>query len=180
MNFKQILAAASGKPVRDFSTCDFGRAQVATAVSVVVPKKVARSLVAKLRKELPASALAFMGTTQWLGAEKNADQVEVVVAAGTSQFDILRVAKSDAINHGMETAQLIARLQEWDKAFGIDVWHAETDTLEFDLKGQPPDLEAFAEQLYAFCPDIVDQGVGSLEALAEAIEGTGSVFLWWD
>ncbi len=180
MNLKQILASASGKPVRDFSTCDFGREQVPAAVSVVVPKKVARSLVAKLRKELPASAIAFMGTTRWLGAEKNADQVEVVVAEGASQFDILRIAKSDAVNHGMQTEQLIARLQEWDKAFGIDVWHAETDTIEFELKGQPPDLEAFAEQIYAFCPDIVDQGEGSVDALAEGIAASRAVFLWWD
>lgn len=180
MTLKEMLAAASGKPVRDYSTCDFGREQVPTALSVVVPKKVARSLVAKLRKELPASAVAFMGTTRWLGAEKNTDQVEVVVAAGSTQFDTLRIAKSDAINYGLQTEQLIVQLQKWDKAFGIDLWHAETDTLEFDLKGQPPDVPAFAAEVYAFCPDSVDQGVGSVEALAESIEATRSVYLWWD
>jgi hypothetical protein len=180
MDLKTMLAAASGKPVRDYSTCDFGREQVPTAISVVVPKKVARSLVAKLRKELPASAVAFMGTTRWLGAEKNTDQVEVVVTAGNGQFDMVRTAKSDAINYGKETEQLIAQLQKWDKAFGIDIWHAETDTIEFDLKGHPPDLAAFAAEVYAFCPDSVEQGVGSVEALAESIDELRSVYLWWD
>lgn len=180
MNLKKILAAASGKPVRDYSTCDFGREQVPTALSVVVPMKVARSLVAKLRKELPASAVAFMGTTNWLGAEKHPDQVEVVVAEGRTQFDILRIAKTDAVNFDLDTEQLISRLQKWDREFGIDLWHAETDTIELDLKGQPPDIDAFAEDVYAFCPDSVDQGMGSLDALAESIEVTRSVYLWWD
>lgn len=180
MTLKETLAAASGKPVRDYSTCDFGREQMPSAISVVVPKKVARSLVAKLRKELPASAVAFISTTRWLGAEKNVDQIEVVVATGTTQFDILRIAKSDGMNYGLETEHLITRLQKWDKAFGIDIWHAETDTVEFDLKGHPPDIVGFAAEVYEFCPDTVEQGVGSVEALAESIEGMRSVYLWWD
>ncbi len=42
------------------------------------------------------------------------------------------------------------------------------------------DLQAFAEDLYAFCPEIVDQGVGSMDQLAESIDILGTVELWWD
>ncbi len=58
--------------------------------------------------------------------------------------------------------------------------HAETDTVEFNLDRDPPDLAAFAADLYRFCPDIVDQGVGSVEELAVSIKITGAVELWWD
>ena len=44
----------------------------------------------------------------------------------------------------------------------------------------PEDLAAFADEVYDFCPDIVEQGCDSVEALAEAIAETSTVFLWWD
>jgi len=36
-----------------------------------------------------------------------------------------------------------------------------------------------AKRMYRFCPDIVDQGAGTIPALAREIEN-GSLYLWWD
>jgi hypothetical protein len=44
----------------------------------------------------------------------------------------------------------------------------------------PADTQAFARDVYEFCPDIVDQGVGSVEAQEESIRDSGQVYLWWD
>jgi hypothetical protein len=41
-------------------------------------------------------------------------------------------------------------------------------------------IETFCKDLYKFCPDIVDQGVGSVAALEIVIEIAQEVFLWWD
>ena len=46
---------------------------------------------------------------------------------------------------------------------------AETDTIEFTFLKLPAGLRAFCEDLYEFCPDIVDQGVGTVEALESEI-----------
>ncbi len=43
----------------------------------------------------------------------------------------------------------------------------------------PEDPEALAEEVYALCPDTVDQGFGDLELLAEAL-AEGRFHLWWD
>lgn len=48
------------------------------------------------------------------------------------------------------------------------------------MKRLPEDLYAFAASLYEFCPDIVEQGCGSVEALAEEIAREQTVHLWWD
>jgi hypothetical protein len=37
-----------------------------------------------------------------------------------------------------------------------------------------------AQHLYEFCPDIVDQGCGSVDALADELAMTGRLVLWWD
>ncbi|MDQ0230125.1 hypothetical protein J2S19_001377 [Metabacillus malikii] len=46
-----------------------------------------------------------------------------------------------------------------------------------------PSREEFttlAHEMYDFCPDIVDQGTGSIENLIEELIETENLFLWWD
>ena len=174
------LAEFSGRPLRGHSTFDFGRDRDSGARSVIVAKDVAEGLLKRIRAQLPERVIAFIGTTKWLGDEKH-DGVELVVANGHSQFDILRVARSDAVNYGMETEDLVAKLVEYDEAYGIDIFQAETDTIQFTLRRPPDPLSPFCSDLYEFCPDIVDQGCATIEALEEEIAASaGRVFLWWD
>ncbi len=39
---------------------------------------------------------------------------------------------------------------------------------------------ALAKRMYEFCPDIVDQGVGDVKALAEELRKSSAFFFWWD
>lgn len=175
----QRLSQLAGRPYRSFATRDFGRDQNPAARSVVVAEGDAPLLVEKIRRELGPGLLAFVGCTRSLADAPDAGS-EVVVATGDSQFDILRVAQSDAVNYDMETEDLVRKLQAYDSRYRIDIFHAETDTIEFRLCSAPGDLAAFCADLYEFCPDIVDQGVGTVEELEKEIANTGVVFLWWD
>jgi len=176
----QLLAKASGGKLRDHSTADFGRERVEGTCSVVVPEDEARDVVLQVRKQLPKGFIVFAGTQRWLGDERHDGKSEIVVAEGRDQFDILRCAKSDAVNFGKETEDLIAELKAWDDELGIEIWHAETDTIELTLRSEPDDVDAFAKRVYDFCPDIVDQGDGDLDNLAATIRETKAVYLWWD
>lgn len=174
-----LLGSVSKAPVRQFSTRDFGREKYASARSVLVTERDAEHVLKAVRQQLPKGMIAFVGTVRSL-AEPPVNGVEMVVAPGATQFDILRVAASDAVNYGMETEDLIRELQKWDAEFGIDIWQAQTDMIQIRLKRLPADVSAFAERVYKFCPDIVDQGVGSVNELARAIRKTREVGLWWD
>jgi hypothetical protein len=50
--------------------------------------------------------------------------------------------------------------------------------LKFDKL--PSDLDAFSKEVYKFCPDSVDQGVGTVENLKPAIKEMNGLWLWWD
>ncbi|HCS51524.1 MAG TPA: hypothetical protein DIW81_08000, partial [Planctomycetaceae bacterium] len=121
------LAEISRASIRGYSNYDLGRNRDPKAKSVIAPHDRSQQLVAELREELGPNLICFIGTTRWLGDEEH-DGDEIVIANGKSQFDILRVARSDAINYGMETEDLIKKLKEYDDQFGIDIFHAETDT----------------------------------------------------
>jgi hypothetical protein len=179
-NFGERLGEIAKQRVRPYSTFDFGRNRDESTLSVVVPQNTAEGIVYAARQILPTGLLTFMGTTQWLGEERHEGGAEIVIACGATQFDSLRLARSDAINYGMDTEDLVRKLQSYDSAYGIDIFHAETDTIEFKFNRLPESLSSFCAELYKFCPDIVDQGVGTVEALADEIHFRGGVFLWWD
>lgn len=174
-----VLTQVSGGEVRPYWTQDFGRAKQAGGYSVLVPEDSARTLLLNLRALLPKGYVAFVGTTRNLD-DPSIRGVELVLAPGDDQFDIVRLAATDGVNYGLSTEDIVLRLKKWDAAFGIDIWQAETDTVQMDLKNQPSDMRAFSRELYKFCPDIVDQGVGDLESLQEEIRKQQAIYLWWD
>jgi hypothetical protein len=57
---------------------------------------------------------------------------------------------------------------------------ASGDWCEFKIEKEPADWMVFANEAYAVCPDIVDQGTGSVEALAEEMKNTRRLYFWWD
>lgn len=175
----QRLAEITQKPVNDFSTYDFGRERDFRTKSVIVEYSLARSILLEIRSEITPGIIAFIGTTRNYASNEQG-KAEIVVAQAKSQFDILRLARCDAANYGLSTEDIIEKLQDYDRNYGIDIFQAETDVVNFTLKNIPQDLTAFCEDVYDFCPDIVDQGVGSIAELEETIETMGEVFLWWD
>jgi hypothetical protein len=175
-----MLKEVTGEPVRPFMTYDFGRSQDTRAISAVVPNADALELVSQVRPRLPTGWLVFAGTDSWLGNEDHGDRVELVVGPGDDQFDILRLARSDAVNYDMMTEDLVRKLKTFDKEVGLDILQANTDTVVARIKRLPPDLSTFAKDVYEFCPDVVDQGVGSVEALQAELRRTHQLYLWWD
>jgi len=162
---ERILHEATGAQVLPYSTRDFGRDQYPAGRSVRVPEASADALLARVRAKLPPGWVAWVGVTHDLAAKKPAAGVELAAAPGRDQFDILRAAATDGTNYDLQTADIVKELQAWDREFGIDIQRAETDTVQLRLKKLPKNVKAFAQRVYKFCPDIVEQGVGSVEEL---------------
>ena len=128
----------------------------------------------------------FIGTTNFLAPINDEDikkgkrYSELVITKKTTWDDVLRMAESDAINYGFETEDLINKIKEYDEKYGVNVSHAETDTVVLEFNKLPEDLGELTKDIYEFCPDIVDQGTGEINSIAESLEDTNSIFLWWD
>jgi hypothetical protein len=41
-------------------------------------------------------------------------------------------------------------------------------------------MSEMAAKMYDFCSDIVEQGIGSIELLAESLASNDNLFFWWD
>ena len=172
-----LLATASGGEVVRYHHYDFGRAKDERTVSVRMERRQADALVRRLRDQLPPGWVAFRGTSRF-DPETGMSGVEVVVGPGTDNRHILRLAHTAP--GPWTTEQVVARIDDWDSRYGIDVFFAMDDSLGFLVHNPPDDLLPFAQELTDFCPDIVRNSLGSPEALAEAIHASGGVLLWWE
>jgi hypothetical protein len=100
------------------------------------------------------------------------------ILKGTDQYDILRVMHTDGDDYDISNSDVIERLKEWEKSSPFDIIGADNDWVEIEFKTLPKDLRAFAEEVYDFSPDAVDQG--SVCGLIAEIQRTKRLFLWWD
>ena len=178
----------TGKKLRNFMTVDFGREEktVPDTYSTVVENKNLYDFFEDIKFALGDDYTVFIGTTNFLAPINDTDikkgkrYSELVITKKTTWDNVLRMAESDAINFGFETEDLINKIKEYDEKYGISISHAETDTVVLEFGKLPEDLVELTKDIYEFCPDIVDQGTGDINSIAESLEGTSSIFSWWD
>ncbi|MBI5489176.1 MAG: DUF4253 domain-containing protein [Deltaproteobacteria bacterium] len=77
----------------------------------------------------------------------------------------------------------IAVQKRWFDSYGAELVAMDTATMELRVARPPTTREAalaLATEQFAYCYDIVDQGVGSLDALAASLRNAHVWFFWWD
>jgi hypothetical protein len=77
----------------------------------------------------------------------------------------------------------IAALRAWRDRFGAELVGLAFDTMNLRVARRPqtrPEALDIAREQYLYCSDIVDQGVGTLSALAATLMASDWWFFWWD
>lgn len=148
----------------------------AAGFAIVVPASIAGALVLNLREEL--AARGFVPFVDQMNYGNGDDRVGVI--RGADSFEVLRLKKTDGINYGHTSDAVLARLEQWHRATPLTIVGAGRDWVDLEFETLPADLDAFAKEVYEFCPDTVDQGFPSVAELASALKASRRLYLWWD
>jgi len=108
------------------------------------------------------------------------DNDSIAILKTRDQFDILRTVGTASPDYDLYNKAIIATLYKWSLKYPFIITGAGQDWVQAEFIKQPADMEAFAKEVYAFCPDIVDQGSGDIEALAKEMKDNNMLYLWWD
>ena len=79
--------------------------------------------------------------------------------------------------------QHVAACRYWGQKFGYEPICVGHDTIEGRVRRRPADRQealTLAREQYAYCADIVDQGVENVSALAAALMASDWWYFWWD
>lgn len=143
-----------------------------SAVVFVSDRKDGKDLLTEVRTILKGSSYsAYLNSV--LGDR-------VAILEDIDQYGYLDVVYTDGINYGLEHEDIMAQYRSWDEQYGLSLIGASYDWLEAEFQSPPSDWLSFAHEVYEFSPDVVDQGTGDIEALADEMRDTNILFLWWD
>lgn len=97
-------------------------------------------------------------------------------------WEILRWVPFGGWNECPMPAEMMAVLRYWHEKYGAVPACVGADTLELYVQHPVSAEQALelAKEQYAFCTDIVDQGVGSVGALAKQLQTSTVWYFWWD
>jgi hypothetical protein len=96
------------------------------------------------------------------------------------KFSILKQIATDGINYDITNDSLISIIKNFDKKYSLELIGASGDWCEFIIHNEPKNWIEFAKEAYKVCPDIVEQGAGTIQALAEEMKKTKRLYFWWD
>lgn len=173
-----VIKRIAKTDLRPFYSKDLYSEGAAKAIGLFFNTKeeTAEGQLFKLQTELkPLGALAFI-------TEREDKKASVAIVMWNDQFDILKIQQTNGENYDISNNDVVVKLKEWHNRYSFTIIGADHDWVEANFIELPisNDLKSFAKEIYQFCPDIVDQGTGSLEDLIEELEESKKLFFWWD
>ena len=104
----------------------------------------------------------------------------VTVIKSRSQYDILKVQKTEAPKYRLDTKAIIRWLRREHRRRPFMITGAGATWVEARFVKPPKNVNAFARRVSRFAPDVVNQGSGSIRKLARTMKETNAFYLWWD
>lgn len=99
----------------------------------------------------------------------------------TDKYEVLTVVQTNGANYDLSPWDVIDRLKKIGSAQPFAISEAGFDYCAGNFLSSIKDPKQLADELYKFCPDIVDQGVGDVETLEKELsQPTPKLYLWWD
>lgn len=137
--------------------------------------KAGRTVLRKVRQELDGTDYHAYLLEEAFGY--GPDQIALLDA---DDDEYLALVRTDAVNFDLDHEAVMEQYRQWEKQYDLKLVGAGLDWMESDIGIPPSDWLAFAKEVYEFCPDVVDQGVGDVAALAEEMKRSNDLYLWWD
>jgi len=98
----------------------------------------------------------------------------------TDKYTVLKQIATDGINWDITNDSLISIIKTFDKKYSLELIGASGDWCEFIIHNEPKNWTQFAKEVYKVCPDVVDQGTGTVQALGDEMKKTKRLYFWWD
>ena len=136
------------------------------------------TLMNELQAGFKAKGYFLFKVEQNFGIGGNKDVMAILKT--TDQYEVIKKIKTDGINYDIDTDSLIKIVKQFDSKYSLSLTGTSGDWCEFKINKEPADWMVFAKEAYAVCPDIVDQGTGTVEALADELKRNKKLYFWWD
>lgn len=104
----------------------------------------------------------------------------LVAIPTADRYQALAVMQTSAPNYGIGPGKIIAWLKELEQAEPFVLTTVGHDLIEGEFRKPVSDPTLWAARMEEFCPDLVDQGVGTRADLVKQLKKSQRLYFWWD
>lgn len=125
----------------------------------------------------------FIAAHKDVSTKKFLDKCFVGIAPVRESWQVPAFVKFGAWNACPKPEEHCAIMRFWQEEYAAEIVSLTGDVIECAVKNPPQTEEEcfrLAWQQYAYCSDIVDQGVGTVGALASRLRDCSYWYFWWD
>ncbi|HET9493555.1 MAG TPA: DUF4253 domain-containing protein [Chloroflexia bacterium] len=125
---------------------------------------------------------------EWIASEQRMEYeplpvVYVALVPTRVSWQVPAYLKAGGWNYCPVPEEHCAVLRYWEDGYGAEIVGMSFDTFELQVARPPESRESaleLAQEQFAYCPDIVEQGVETIEALAATLLNGRVWLFWWD
>jgi hypothetical protein len=146
------------------------------AVSVLSAR--AERLVAAAQPRFLEKGFYLFRSEQHFGIAGRSDRVALFPRS--DRYEILRIMGTNGWNYGVGPDSIVAWLRALERDHPFVLTGMGFDWVEGRFRSAIADADTLARRFYAFCPDVVDQGAETVDALAQELGESQRLYCWWD
>lgn len=177
--FQEAIKEASTlfgtKPQPLFSPSE--RVEVAGGVGFDVPAGKLEAILLEAHKRFLAKGFYLFRIEQHFGFGEKPDKVGLLPTA--DKYAVMAAMETNGDNYSIGTSGVIAWMKDLEMNHPFVLTGIGFDYMEGHFSVPVTNAQDLAQRMYEFCPDIVEQGVGTKAQLAAEIE-KGNLYFWWD
>jgi hypothetical protein len=151
--------------------------EVRGGVSFDVPQEKIQTILFQTHADFLARGFYLFRYEQSFGIGGRPDRIGLLPT--TDKYAVMAVMDTNGDNYEISTAGVIAWMKELEAEQSFLLTGIGFDYLEGRFSDPVKDPGGLARRMYEFCPDIVDQGTGTVEKLAAEVQ-KGNLYFWWD
>lgn len=129
------------------------------AVAVAVSRERVGPIIGELQPHLLPRGYRAFWTVMYNENGSQRDEV-VAVLKSLDESQIIRLQRTNGWNYGVSTDAILEKIDTWRAQCEFQIVGASRDWVAIEFATLPQEICAFAEEIYEFCPDTVEQGVG--------------------
>jgi hypothetical protein len=150
---------------------------IAGGVSFFVPGDKVGIILHKTHLQFLAKGYYLFRYEQNFGLGDRTDRLGLLPT--TDKYAVMAVMETNGDNSNIGTSGVIAWMKDLEKDQPFVLTGIGFDYMEGHLTAPVKDAQDLARRMYEFTPDIVDQGVGTVDKLADEL-AKGTLYFWWD
>ena len=170
------LAGGAATPL--VGTDSVGDSLLTEGFAVSVPAARAEPLVAAAQPRFLEKGFYLFRSEQHFGIAGRPDRVALFPRS--DRYEILRLMGTNGWNYNIGPDSIVAWLEALERDHPYVLTGMGFDWVEGRFRSAIGDADALARRFYAFCPDIVDQGTETVDALAREFRESRRLYCWWD